>query len=293
MKRLMLALLLFAAGSTVAFAGMVSIKINSRSVYQGQILKIQLLGKGCNSFRIEFQGREYKSFIFSGHSTALIGINYQMKPGQYILKGIFEVGPNFYVPVKYLIKVSERYPKLKYSPPKRDAKDQSQINEEAAKKNIIFSQPGWQKEKMDFFVRPVSPVHINCNFGVRRCRDKIGKKLYNCRYHLGIDYRAAFDEYHVRPEKIRAINYGRVILSADYLADGKIIVINHGNGIVSGYLHLSKSFVKTGDLVRRGQKIGVAGKTGAADAVHLHFFIKMDNGKTTVDPESFFKLVSR
>lgn len=293
MKKLMLAFLLFAIGPTVAFAGMVSIKINSRSVYQGQILKIQLLGKNCKSFKVEFQGREYKSFLFNEHPIVLVGIDYRLKPGQYVLRGIYEVGPNFYVPVNYLIKVGLRYPGLNYSPPKRDTKEQQQFNEEAAEKSKIFSQSGWQKEKMGYFVRPIFPVHINCDFGARRCRDKIGKKFYNCQYHLGVDYRAAFDKYHIRPEKIKAINDGRVVLSADYLADGKIIVINHGNGIVSGYLHLSKSFVKMGDWVHRGQNIGVAGKTGATDAVHLHFFIKMDNGKTTVNPESFFRLMSQ
>ena len=105
---------------------------------------------------------------------------------------------------------------------------------------------------------------------------------------MGTDYRAAFDEGRSRPAAIFAINDGRVVLTKDHLINGKLMVLDHGNGITSGYLHLSKFLVKQGQWVRVGQKIGIAGRTGATEAIHLHLFIKMDYGKTAVDPEKIF-----
>ena len=294
MKQLItLAILFFLMDSAAAFADMAKIKINSLRVYQGQVLKIQLQDKNLGSFKVKFKGQEYKSFLLGQYQTVVIGINYQLRPGTYTISGIYEVRPDFYAPINYSVRVIGRYPKLKYVPPKRDFKEQGRLNEEAVKKVKVFFKPSWRKEKMDYFARPVLPVHINSEFGNRRCLSRIGKRVFNCRYHLGVDYRAAFDKDHSMPSIIKAINSGRVILADDYLADGKTVVIDHGNGITSGYLHLSKSFVKTGDAVYRGQKIGIAGKTGATDAIHLHFFIKMDNGRTIIDPENFLRLFNK
>ena len=294
MRRLIaLTSLIFLMSLATAFADMVNIKVSSRRVYQGQVLKIQLVGKNQGKFKVFFRGREYKSFSLDGKQISLIGIDYQLRPSTYTVSGLYESGRGFYPFPNLRIRVISRYPKLKYVPPERDPEEQKRLNEEAVKKDKVFSRPSWEKGKMDYFVRPVSPVHINSEFGNRRCLNRIGKKVFNCRYHLGVDYRAAFDENRSGPSAIRATNSGRVILADDYLADGKIVVIDHGNGIISGYLHLSKSFVKTGDMVRRGQKMGIAGKTGATSAIHLHFFIKMDNGRTIIDPENFLRLLSK
>ena len=268
--------------------------INKRSVFQGDVLKVQLIRKSTAPFMVQFLDRKYSSVLAGKRQTVLIGIDYQLKPGKYNLAGSYEAVPNFYLPFQYVISVKQKFPKLKYKPPKRLETEQKIINQESGKTHTALQRQVFKLKQLKRFVWPIKPVKINAGFGERRCRDRDRRgRGFNCRYHLGTDYRAAFDKERSQPVAVNAINDGKVILLDNHLMDGKMLVIDHGNGISSGYLHLSKFLVREGDRVRAGQKIAIAGKTGATDAIHLHLFIKMDNGKTTVDPDKFLRMNSK
>lgn len=273
------------------FAEQVKITINKKTAYQSEVIKIQAIRKSTAPFSINFLGRKHESFLLGKYQTVLLGVDYQLKPGTYSLTGVFEASRNFYLPIYYKIRVKEKFPKLKYSPPKRPEKEQAQINKEAEKKRAVLERIDYRPDSMRRFAWPVQPVVVNANFGEKRCRDRTMWKRFNCYYHRGTDYRAAFDFFHQRPEPIRAINNGRVVLIESRVIDGKTIVIDHGYGISSEYLHLSKFSVKEGEIVKCGQIIGIAGKTGATDAIHLHLTIKMDNGKTLIDPDNFLQIM--
>ena len=289
MKKLVM--VIFLISGSAAYAEGLEITVNSQNLYQGQVLKIESSHRKQNRFRVRFNKREYQSYLFDNKQIILIGIDYQLKPSTYAITGSYKRTTNIYIPLSWKIKVIEKYPKQTYVPSKRKPEVQKRINEESAKKKEVFSAPSERKNKMDEFVRPIIPSYITGAFGNKRCTERKGNKFFNCQYHLGTDYRAAFDEKHFKAEAIKSIGDGKVILIDSYLMDGKIVVIDHGNGITSGYLHLSKTFVKAGVSVKTGQKIGMAGHTGATRAIHLHLFLKMDNGKTTVDPEYFLKSV--
>jgi len=294
MKRIVSATLFFLF-SICSWCGaeQLRVNINKRTVYQSEVLKIQLIKKSSTPFSVHFLNRKHESFQMGKYQTVLIGVDYQLKHGTYSLTGVYQVAPNYYVPIPYVIRVKQKFPKLKYIPPKRDESEQQRINEEAEQKEKALEEKSPHRSAMEYFVRPIRPIKINAPFGERRCRDRVKGKGINCRYHLGVDYRAAFDEARRKPVAVAAINSGRVVFVGDHLTDGKIIILDHGNGISSGYLHLSKFLVKRGDKVMRGQKIGIAGETGATDAIHLHLFMKMDNGKTMIDPENFLRLLSK
>ncbi|MDY6854038.1 MAG: peptidoglycan DD-metalloendopeptidase family protein [Thermodesulfobacteriota bacterium] len=66
---------------------------------------------------------------------------------------------------------------------------------------------------------------------------------------------------------------------------GKLIVINHGYGIVTRYAHLSKTFIKRGQRVKRGVKIGGVGNTGRSTGTHLHYEIRV--GGVPVNPRNY------
>ncbi len=88
---------------------------------------------------------------------------------------------------------------------------------------------------------------------------------------------------------VAASNRGVVrIVDAFYLG-GNVIYIDHGAGIVTAYLHLSKQLVAVGDTVQRGQTIGQVGASGRVTGPHLHFIARY--GQITVDPASLFSLV--
>ncbi|ABO51797.1 peptidase M23B [Desulforamulus reducens MI-1] len=85
------------------------------------------------------------------------------------------------------------------------------------------------------------------------------------RMHTGVDLAKAYGS------PVGAYNSGRVIRAGWYGAYGKCVDINHGNGIVTRYAHLSTINVSVGQNVERGQSIGNVGSTGRSTGPHLHF----------------------
>lgn len=90
--------------------------------------------------------------------------------------------------------------------------------------------------------------------------------------HSGVDLKAAAGT----PTK--ATNRGLVALVAEHFFSGKSIVIDHGGGIFSMYFHLSNISVRVGELVEKGDPIGLSGCSGRVTGPHLHFGIRL-NGR--------------
>jgi murein DD-endopeptidase MepM/ murein hydrolase activator NlpD len=96
--------------------------------------------------------------------------------------------------------------------------------------------------------------------------------------HLGTDYAGAVGA------PVRAANRGVVRLVDAFYLGGNVVYLDHGEGLVTAYLHLSRQRVAVGDTVARGQVIGDVGATGRVTAAHLHFITRF--GQVTVDPAS-------
>lgn len=90
-----------------------------------------------------------------------------------------------------------------------------------------------------------------------------------------------------RGAPITAPAAGQVLAVDDYFFNGKTVFIDHGNGLLSMYCHLDRIDVKPGDVVRRGQSLGLAGATGRASGPHLHWSVVLNGAM--VDPELFLK----
>lgn len=128
---------------------------------------------------------------------------------------------------------------------------------------------GWRQQ----FIRPVTG-RISGLFGAQR--------IYNgtpSSYHSGMDIAASNGTPFVAPAD------GVVILSAAdaFTLEGHLLMIDHGMGLNSAFLHSSKLFVKEGDVVKQGQAIGEVGATGRASGPHLHWGLKWNNAR--VDPK--------
>lgn len=100
--------------------------------------------------------------------------------------------------------------------------------------------------------------------------------------HLGVDFRGATGE------PILAANRGVVALVAEFYLAGNVVYLDHGDGIVTGYFHMSKPEVAVGDTVERGQEIGLVGATGRVTGPHLHWSARF--GAMTIDPGDLFGL---
>jgi hypothetical protein len=100
--------------------------------------------------------------------------------------------------------------------------------------------------------------------------------------HLGIDYQGHTGD------PIHAANRGVVALVDSFFLAGNVVYIDHGNGIVTGYFHMSQPEVAVGDTVRRGQEIGLVGATGRVTGPHLHWSARF--GALTIDPADLLSL---
>jgi hypothetical protein len=100
--------------------------------------------------------------------------------------------------------------------------------------------------------------------------------------HMGTDFAGAAGA------PVRAANRGVVRAVGSFYYGGNVIYVDHGTGLTSAYLHLSKQLVAEGDTVDRGQVIGRVGATGRVTGPHLHLIVRY--GRVTVDPMTLFAL---
>ena len=102
--------------------------------------------------------------------------------------------------------------------------------------------------------------------------------------HYGVDMAAPVGTPIIAPAD------GVVSISADHYLDGGLTLIDHGQGVSTAYLHQSKRLVKAGEVVKRGQRIGLIGATGRATGAHLHwamnwFEVRLDPSLSTKKPK--------
>jgi murein DD-endopeptidase MepM/ murein hydrolase activator NlpD len=101
-------------------------------------------------------------------------------------------------------------------------------------------------------------------------------------YHRGVDIRGKMGS------KIKATADGTVKIQNYDKVKGRYIELDHGNGFITRYAHLKKSLVKAGDVVKRGQVIGLVGNSGRSTGPHVHYEIHYDN--KIVNPTKFVRI---
>lgn len=99
--------------------------------------------------------------------------------------------------------------------------------------------------------------------------------------HMGTDFAGAVGA------PVRAANRGVVRLVDRFFLGGNVVYIDHGEGLVTAYLHLSRHRVAEGDTVTRGQVLGEVGATGRVTGPHLHWIARY--GAVSIDPLSLLR----
>lgn len=147
-----------------------------------------------------------------------------------------------------------------------------ELDRAAAFKAIQTPQKYWNGK----FLRP-NNGRISTVYGVRRYYNG---KFANDYFHRGLDYAGAAGSRVIAPAAGKVALVGTV--AQGFRVHGNTVGIDHGQGIVSILLHLSRINVKEGDFVKAGQLIGTVGSTGASTGPHLHWGLYV-NGES-IDP---------
>lgn len=139
----------------------------------------------------------------------------------------------------------------------------------AASYTTVYTKPGASisSSGSGMFINPCPGSHVSSEFGEYRSPSDPA--------HKGMDLGtsgAYLPTY--------AAASGTVIIAGYSNSAGNWVVIDHGNGFVTKYMHHSSLTVSAGQQVSQGDQIGVTGNTGASQGVHLHFQVEV-NGKAT------------
>nr|MBF0684979.1 peptidoglycan DD-metalloendopeptidase family protein [Pseudomonas sp.] len=158
----------------------------------------------------------------------------------------------------------------KVNPEPQDLKRIERELAEQTKAYRVFS-PGTPSNV--FLDRPV-PGRLSSPFGFRRVFNGQPRNP-----HSGLDFAAPAGT------PIKAPAAGKVILTGDYFFNGKTVFVDHGQGMISMFCHLSAIDVKVGDTLARGEVLGKVGATGRATGPHLHWNVSLNDAR--VDPAIF------
>ena len=198
----------------------------------------------------------------------LLAIPADLKPGSYNLK----IGEE---DLKLRVNAGQ-FPVQRISLPKsKDNFDMSAGEKEAIEgaKATISQEKFWRGK----FAQPCN-ARQSARFGLRRV---VNGRLLKDYYHTGLDFAAPLGK------AVCATAPGRVILArTGFKLHGNTVAIDHGQGVISFYIHLQRIAVKEGQMVEAGEKIGAVGQSGRATGPHLHFGIYVN--ETASNPVQWF-----
>jgi murein DD-endopeptidase MepM/ murein hydrolase activator NlpD len=230
------------------------------------------------------------SFSFDTKSKtwfALAGISLETVPGPYVLELSGETragkvpGGKISFTRKFAV-ARGKYPRLpgklsvesKFTEPSPE--QQKEIEEGQQIKKDYLNRVSPEREWSGSFTAPAD-AEISDVFDAERIFN--GKAQST---HLGLDFRVPSGT------PVAAMNDGTVLLARPLYFEGNFVVLDHGQGFLTLYMHLSEFKVKEGDQVKRGQVVGLSGGTGRATGPHLHVAVRWQG--TYLDPASLMRL---
>ncbi len=212
---------------------------------------------------------------------SLAGVAYEAKPGSYDFELEALMRDGRIVRAVHAVTVhAANYKTSRLNVPQKyvtpDPETLKRIEAEKEIKHAAFAHANPSPEWTGNFVAPV-PMEVSENYGTSRT---FNGKLASV--HRGTDYRAPSGT------PVHASNAGEVILARELYYEGNCVIIDHGLGFMTLYMHLSKFDVKEGDKVEKGEIIALSGGTGRVTGPHLHLSVRW-NGEY-LDPAKLLAL---
>jgi len=259
------------------------VTVTPSAVRQGDVAMIVVTGAAsAPAMDGSIGGRPLFFFPYADGYAALIGIDLETKPGRLPWRvGFVDGGGAPHQASGRLTVKSRGFPVQRLTLPKGMV-DLSPDNErraevEAARLRALYDTITSVRFWRGRFTSPIASDVKSDGFGFRRVIN--GKPRSP---HTGVDFAAAAGT------PVVASNGGRVALVADHFFGGRLIALDHGEGLYTLYMHLERIDVAEGALVERGAILGAVGSTGRATGPHLHWSAQLRRAR--IDPDVLLKL---
>lgn len=275
----------------VALAGVpgeaaVKVAVTPSTVRQGDVALIVVTGAaGAPQMDGSLAGRPLFFFPYADGYAALVGIDLQARPGKTPWRVGFVDGMGAPRKASGAITVrARRFPVQRLSLPRSmvdlSPDDERRANAEAARLRTLFDTISPERLWRGRFTKPVASDARAEGFGSRRIINGRTRSP-----HAGADFSAPAGA------PVVASGRGRVTLVVEFFFGGRLVALDHGEGLYTLYMHLDRVDVAEGALVERGSIIGAVGSTGRATGPHLHWAAQLRRAR--IDPDALLKLPVR
>lgn len=256
------------------------VRLDFRALRPGEIIRVSVDGKGViKQAEVLFLGKTY--VMGKGHDPDIwlcfLGLDLGIKSGPYIIEVSVLFNKGHHQNMRREILVQHRafptkklWVKQEYVTPPQDVLDRIQWESQLLGQVYDIFSLQWLGEGP--FIVP-SDGRANDNFGERRIFNDEPRSP-----HGGVDISSPYGA------PVRAANSGVVVLAKNLYFAGNTVIIDHGLGVFTSYLHFSKILVKRGDTVKKGYIIGEIGATGRVTGPHLHWGVRVSGSR--IDPFS-------
>ncbi len=259
-----------------SYASYPNVTVSNIYPYEGEATLVRI-SSDSDPASVSFGGSEFPVFSYEGFFVVVLPVKAAESPGWKPVKIIFSDGTSL---TKWIYVVKKNFPVISMEVPENTTSGE------------IIQNIQSQTEDLGSILGVVTPkIFFNSGFGLPLVKNnkvattfgeimKIGTTEVR---HLGVDLASA------KGSVVGAMNSGVVRYAGLNGTYGNMVVIDHGEGIYSMYLHLSKIIAKVGETVKKGQLLGLVGNTGYSTGPHLHLSVKV--GGVSVDPLDFVKLL--
>ncbi|VXB36751.1 Peptidase M23 [Pseudomonas sp. 8AS] len=264
----LLALLLLCLALPAHAEGFISRLLNKP--VPGGVAVLQL-GSSASAPQVRFQGKPVLTVKEDGRQwIAIIGLPLTSQPGpaQALVDGqavAFQIGNKHYREQRITLQNQEQ---VNPSP-----KNLARIERELAEQTRAYQQFSPRQPSNLLLDKPVDGP-LSSPFGLRRFFNGEERNP-----HSGLDFAARAGT------PIKAPAAGKVSLIGDYFFNGRTVFVDHGQGLISMFCHLSAVDVQLGQELPRGGLIGKVGSTGRATGPHMHWNVSLNDAR--VDPAIF------
>lgn len=262
-----------------------SLSVLPATVIQGEPARITIHGVASPSDikSLTFDGKSVPVFSDAGTVGALVGLDFHKTPGSYPIVLVLSDGRT----VEETLEVGKRIVATEaFHIPEQLGGDTTEaehaltatLSKDSAILNSVTAtvSPEQRWEGRFRFALDGEPV-ITDVYGYSR---KTGSVSLS---HLGTDFRAA------EGTPVRAIHSGKVAYTGTLRNFGKTVIVDHGLGVMSAYMHLSDIKTRENEDVKKGDVIAASGNTGYSLGPHLHLSVRI--GGLSIDPQKFYELM--